>query len=641
MKLNFLFLTLFCLLSIETARAQNKKNIHQIKVDTSKGRFSEIEELIKTGGSLLAIEELKTIIEELPNSYQAIRLLGQSYLSLKQFEMAESQLEKQKKFKIKKPEPFLLFDLAYVQFRQGNFIESKKNVALFEESRPPFNAEKWAEIKLIKAVFTNKNFPDSEKSEFEMDTIFKFPNSGYADFSPIPIGDSVIIFSSLRQDSLVEHEPGTPNFKTIQMYKYKMRPDGSFDEIALIKNLNPAGYHNGNGSFSKDGKRFFFTRCTDEVNGKLKCSIFEAMVKPNGDFHKVKKLNSKINKGKYNSSQPFCTTVLLNGQEKEVLFFVSNRRGGMGKNDIYYSLYNQKKNRFSAPLNAGFQINSPGNDESPFMTKKGSKFYYASDGFPGKGGKDIYMLEASGINFSKRKALQAPINSIADETNFILAEDEKSGFLASNRKGANLLDQKYCCEDIFRFQKSEKKLREIAFVSASEQLKTPIPKEEPQVEMPISASIVNEQKPIESAAIESLPIMDLNPIALKPNLLSKSKKILTTNSENSRKIFFVKNSAVITKDQKKNLKSLIKEIKEQSPKEIRISGFADFKGNIVHNKKLALKRAKSVVVYLKAKKLRSSILLDQKDLNNANKTEDSEILSLDRYVEISWTQIVH
>ena len=638
MKIHFLFLTLLSLLFIESALAQAKKSTSQIKIDTSVAKFSEIEALVKNGGALLAIEELETILEEMPNSYHAIRMLGQSYLSLKQFELAEIQLEKQKKFKPKKPEPYLLFDLAYVQFRQGNFNESQKNLALFEGSRPPFNAEKWAEVKLIKLTISDKNLKGSEKSEFEMDTIFKFPNSGYADFSPIPIGDSLIVFSSLRQDSLVEHEQGTPNFKTIQMYKYKMRPDGSFDEIALIKNLNPPGYHNGNGSYSKDGKRFFFTRCTDEANGKLKCAIFESMVKPNGDFHKVKKLNSKINKGKYNSTQPFSTTVLINGQEKEVLFFVSNRRGGLGKNDIYFSFYNQKKNRFSAPLNAGFQINSPGNDESPFMTRKGSKLYYSSDGFPGKGGKDIFMAEASGINFSKRTALLAPINSMADESNFILAENEKSGFLASNRKGANLLDQKYCCEDIFRFQIPQDRPDVNALVSASEKTEPAILKEEPKIETQIPDIILNEQKSFEKTEVEELAKMDLNPDLTKPNLLIKPKGIGSVNPETSRKVFFAKNSATITKNLKLKLKNLMKEIKAQSPKEISVSGFADIKGNTEHNKKLAMKRAKSVLAYFKSNRLKSSIRLDQKDLKKANQTEDSEMLSLDRYVEIRWSK---
>ena len=103
-----------------------------------------------------------------------------------------------------------------------------------------------------------------------------------------------------------------------------------------------------------------------------------------------------------------------------------------------------------------------------------------------------------------------------------------------------------------------------------------------------------------------------------------------------RKVYFAKNSDILTTKAKGLLNGIIAEIKIKKPKEVSISGFADIKGSLAYNQSLALKRAKAVKSYCAKQKLKTMFKTSAKDLGLALQTEDNDMLSLDRFVEISW-----
>jgi outer membrane protein OmpA-like peptidoglycan-associated protein len=614
-----------------------------LKPDTSQKNMQDLSDLLKKGGQILAVERLEEIVSEYPQNYPSRLLLGKAYLELKRWDLAEKNFSALVGRKYKKADPFLWYYLGKCQFLQEKNKEAEQSLKNFEASRPPFQAQFWADWKLMKYRLGNLEPLKVAQQKFEMDTLFQFPNSAYADFSPIPLGDTAFIFSSLRRDSLAEMTTGEPNFNTIHLFHYKIRPDGKFDEIFQLKKLNPPGYHNGNGSFSKDGKRFFFTRCTDGEKGNLKCQIYEAEVKPDGEYHKVKKLNDRINKTKYSASQPLFLTLFVNGVEQDVLFFVSNRRGGFGQNDIWYSLYNRKKKRFSSPQNAGSVINSPGNEASPFVDSAQNKMYFSSDGFPGFGGKDVFFAKMNGLSFSKRELLDKPINSIADDHYFYICPNEKSGFLASNRKGANLLDQKYCCEDVFRFQvppppKPKPDTQVIANVEKS------------PLEADTLQKLPNPEKPVFEAL--SNPKGELNP--LKKNEIARSLQQTENHPEFEKKFvgrpqpewekklfYFQTNSYRLSPMTQKQIRKLALLLKNLKPSEILITGFADIRGTPEHNAVLAHNRALAVKRFLQMLKVGRTIKLQTPDLKKAIQTKDQDLLATDRHAEIAWKKKVN
>ena len=615
-----------------TALAQPGTKSEKTGADTSSYYFLEIEKLIARGGSIRAVAELEHLKIQVPKSYACHRLLAKAYLTLQQYDSAKANLSKLQTLKTKKPDPFTLFYLGYAQYRLGETAQATETLHRFEASRPPFNADIWAEARRIKTELSQGNPLKISPERFIMDSTFEFPNSAYADFSPIVVGDTAFIFSSLRKDSLVTLTPGQPNFNTVQLFHYKIRPDGKFDELSVIRQLNKAGYHCGNGSFSKDGKRFFFSRCVDGANGQPKCAVYEAEVKADGSFHHVRKLNDRINKRKYSSSQPFFATLSVNGAGQDVLFFVSNRKSGFGKNDIWYSLYNRKKKRFGAAMNCGMVVNSPGNDESPYLSAKGDQFFFSSDGFLGFGGKDIFVASASGLVLKDRLLMPPPINSSGDDAHFFLQPGGQSGYLSSNRKGANLLDEKYCCPDIFRFvvprpppQKPEPEPPVVASLDTA-----------PTLPLPVAAESQIEEEKVPDVSVPTIETAKNASFHAQSTEKERKSPDAQAQKRPVRKIYFAKNSARLTPQSRKMLNTLLTEIRKEKPAVVYVKGFADHTGSQVLNQKLAANRAAAVLRYCKAKKLKTKFTRATANLAEATRTNDLDMLSLDRYVEVWW-----
>ena len=113
------------------------------------------------------------------------------------------------------------------------------------------------------------------------------------------------------------------------------------------------------------------------------------------------------------------------------LYFASDRPGGMGGYDIYYS--DRLDQSWSAPVNAGDKVNTPGNEVSPFVVE--GAVYFSSDYLPGFGGMDVYRADLVRGAASAVTNLGPGINSPLDDVGFALTDDERVGYVASNRAG--------------------------------------------------------------------------------------------------------------------------------------------------------------------------------------------------------------
>jgi outer membrane protein OmpA-like peptidoglycan-associated protein len=116
-----------------------------------------------------------------------------------------------------------------------------------------------------------------------------------------------------------------------------------------------------------------------------------------------------------------------------VLYFVSDRPGGYGGYDIYRTVMVDSCN-WCAPENLGPEINTAGNEKSPFIHTDSQTLYFSSDGLMGLGGYDIFFtkLQDDG-KWGKPKNIGYPINSEDDEVGFFVSTDGKTGYFASNK----------------------------------------------------------------------------------------------------------------------------------------------------------------------------------------------------------------
>ena len=118
--------------------------------------------------------------------------------------------------------------------------------------------------------------------------------------------------------------------------------------------------------------------------------------------------------------------------DKNALYFSSNRPGGYGGKDLYVS-YRQKNGKWGPAQNMGADVNTAGDELAPFIHADNQTLYYTSDGLPGYGNADIYMLRKKGNDWGKPENLGYPINTVDDEGSLFIASNGHTAYYASDR----------------------------------------------------------------------------------------------------------------------------------------------------------------------------------------------------------------
>jgi hypothetical protein len=112
------------------------------------------------------------------------------------------------------------------------------------------------------------------------------------------------------------------------------------------------------------------------------------------------------------------------GATHRELYFISDRAGGMGGKDIYYT-FQHETGMWAVPRNLGAPINTAGNEYSVFIHPDGKHLYFSSDGHPTVGGADIFQSIIKLGKFSEVINLGFPINTPYDDLHFNISANGK------------------------------------------------------------------------------------------------------------------------------------------------------------------------------------------------------------------------
>jgi outer membrane protein OmpA-like peptidoglycan-associated protein/tetratricopeptide (TPR) repeat protein len=119
--------------------------------------------------------------------------------------------------------------------------------------------------------------------------------------------------------------------------------------------------------------------------------------------------------------------------DKNALYFSSNRAGGYGGRDLYVS-YRMPNGKWSPAENMGPEVNTAGDELAPFIHADNQTLFYTSNGLPGYGGTDIYIMRRLGEKkWGKPADLGYPINTIENEGSLFVASDGITAYYASDR----------------------------------------------------------------------------------------------------------------------------------------------------------------------------------------------------------------
>ncbi len=293
-----------------------------------------------------------------------------------------------------------------------------------------------------------KAFADSIKTHTLPYAITRLPdkiNSPFSEYNPLLLSDSLFFFSSMRSEVDDDNESFFDTHWSSRIYQADYQADNYKNVHALPSVINKGRYYHPNFCFNRAQDYMVFSRCYRTVNEELMCDLYESH-KQKGRWGKPVLLGSEINGNNFSSTQPFLAEL----SDYAVLYFVSNRPGGQGENDIWFSVY--KNGKYEVPTNAGNGINTVGNEVTPFYDANSGVLYFSSDEWPGIGGYDIFSSKGGLCSWTVPENMGMPINSEENDIYFSVNQDTKSGFFSSNRPldASHLEDT--CCNDIFRWE---------------------------------------------------------------------------------------------------------------------------------------------------------------------------------------------
>ena len=197
-----------------------------------------------------------------------------------------------------------------------------------------------------------------------------------------------------------------------------------------------------------DASRMYYSICQDQdYHQTNKCQIWFREHNYEGDWGPPKKLPSYINLKGYTATQP--SVGWDKTMNKFVLFFASNRPGGMGKMDIWCSAIDRDGN-FSEPV--PLPVNSREDDVSPYFHQASQTLFFSSKGWPGYGNFDIFRTHRkSGASWETPENLGELLNSYHDELNYTYHSNTHSAYFVSNRPASRCGEnqQKQDCFDIY------------------------------------------------------------------------------------------------------------------------------------------------------------------------------------------------
>jgi peptidoglycan-associated lipoprotein len=317
----------------------------------------------------------------------------------------------------------------------GKYDQAADEYAKFIADTKDTTAKKLATIELDGAKMANalKGTPG-----FALANAGKGINSSFTEGSPIAVGNE-LYFSAIRGNKVIVLDGKEGDYFS-KIYSSQLTPEGKWSEAKpLGANINRAGYHSGNVTFSKDGNIMYFTRVLLRGNTIAESKLYYSTRAATGwqPAEECKGIN-----GDFIVKHPTIGAIF----GKPAMFFVSNMPGTLGVSDIFYANMIDDTH-FDRPVNLGKDINTLGEEQTPYFVD--GTLFFSSDGWVGLGGLDIFKSTWNGSNWSAPQNLGKGYNTSVDDFYFTTSADGKQSFLVSNRPGGNSVKSKTCCDDIY------------------------------------------------------------------------------------------------------------------------------------------------------------------------------------------------
>ncbi|MCD6066392.1 MAG: WD40-like Beta Propeller Repeat [Bacteroidetes bacterium] len=249
-------------------------------------------------------------------------------------------------------------------------------------------------------------------------------NSEYGDHFPfIPFDESFVIFNTNRPEKNAYKEENGDYKNSIYVSEVK---DGEYQKAYLIGTPICKG-NTGEEviGLSANGKTMLIYMKDPKGAGNIYISEKDDA----GNFRKPVLLDKNIN----TPSDEIAASLTAEG---DMIYFASNRAGGLGGIDIYMSR-KQPNGSWSVPMNMGPIVNTPYDEDFPNISQDGKVLFFSSKGHTSMGGYDIFKVSYNDETsaWENAKNIGYPVNTTGDDMNFRSSKNARYGYISSLREG--------------------------------------------------------------------------------------------------------------------------------------------------------------------------------------------------------------
>ncbi len=255
-------------------------------------------------------------------------------------------------------------------------------------------------------------------------------NSPYSEFAPSFYKEGLIFSSDRDTGNFARNRHTWTGTDFLDLYKVNADSLSAGTVVKLGDGVNTR-LHESTSIATEDGTTLYFTRNNirkkkhiKDESGVIRLKIFKASLIA-GVWSNIEEL--PFNNDAYSVAHPALSP------DEKTMYFVSDMPGSLGESDIF-KVSIKEDGSFGTPENLGRPINTEARENFPFVSSS-EILYFSSDGHPGLGGLDVFAVQMeNGIPNDGITNVGEPINSRYDDFSFIINEDTKRGYFASNRE---------------------------------------------------------------------------------------------------------------------------------------------------------------------------------------------------------------
>ena len=487
------------------------------------------------------------------------------------------------------------FYLGQLHLKNGNYKEAARQFQTAMDSLPQTDPH-W---QLAKTGLHSAQMVPQWKKEASPYTVKRENqfNSRRAEFSPMLAGDDneQLFFTSTRNQAQGDEYSGITGSKAADIFMAQKDDKGKWGKPQAIDSELNSAFDEGVCCFSPDGRTMYLTQCKTDANYPRFATI---VASSRSDATWSKPTEITISKDTLTSfAHPAVSP------DGEWLYFVSDMPGGLGGYDIWRCrLFGN--NEVGTIENLGPLVNTAGDEKFPAFRPNGD-FYFSSDGHPGMGGLDIYILKKGARNLEHPVA---PLNSQGDDFGMTFEGRYNRGYFSSNRGDTRGYDHIYSFYNpeivqtvkgwVYEQDGYELTAAQVYMVgndgtnlklsvrgdgSFTQEIKPGVD----YVFLGTCKGFLNHQ---EQLRVE--PVTKSEEYVLQFPLANISAPVLIEN------IFYDFDKATLRPESQTALDELVNLLNENPNITIELSAHTDYKGSDQYNERLSQRRAESVVNYL-------------------------------------------